>query len=138
MLKLNVQHLINLTPHDINIYIEDGKIIKLKRQNISARVKKESFIIGTMNDIPITTTHYYQVENLPDYKENILYIVSKIVYETALNQGRTTIDLFLANDLIRDDKGNVTGCRSISKPSLNEVIKEKIFLENLVNNYIKY
>ncbi len=117
--------IVNLTPHALN-FPEQG--IEIKPEPTPARVSvkiEEDLSLGALYvtdeiDIPVTKNTYGEVENLPSAKCRIewdkdnfthIYIVSMMVCE-ALPDRR---DLFVVNELIRDDKGIIVGAKSIAR-----------------------
>lgn len=103
--------IINLTPHVINI-ITDSENIIIEPSGTIARCKASNQIIGSLNtNIPVTKTVFGAVENLPEQQECIIYIVSMLVAQSEKHRN----DLYFPNDVVRDDKGNIIGCRSLSQ-----------------------
>ena len=95
----------NLTPHQIKIigdktYPPDGVVARCKATTKSA---------GEIAGIPITRTVMGEVEGLPHQKKDTILIVSRIIAE-ALPQRD---DLFIPNETVRDEKGQIIGCRSL-------------------------
>ena len=112
-----MEHIIvNLTPHNVNIVLDDGRVITIERSGMVARCAQQTQKVNEINYsnanaiIPITQTTYGEVVDLPEPKENVYYIVSRLVMSAAV--GRT--DLLCPNGLVRDDNGNVIGCESLS------------------------
>jgi hypothetical protein len=96
--------IINLTPHAIVLpdrTIEPGGMI--------ARCKEFSVGAGTINDIEIIRRRYGNVENLPEAKPDTWYIVSLLVKQVLPERK----DLLSPGDLIRDEKGNIIGCKNL-------------------------
>lgn len=102
---------INLTPHPINILDENNKIIKTYPSKGIARVytirTRKRF---TIEDIPVWTKEFGEVNDLPIYSFGIFYIVSQIV-KSALP---LRDDLLVPDDIIRDNVGTIIGCKSFS------------------------
>lgn len=89
---------VNLTPHTINL---------------GDKVISPSGVIARIEEIPIRKNRYMigQIKNLPDQKENHIYIVSKpVAMFTAHRQ-----DVFFPDKLNRDQNGNVIGCESLGQ-----------------------
>lgn len=106
--------LINLTPHEINIIkfnsTECLKTISTNVQGIIARCKVETKLIDDINYIPIYETKLSEVENLPEQKNDVMYIVSRAVANKSDRD-----DLLIPNQVVRDHKGKILGCRSLAK-----------------------
>ena len=105
--------IINLTPHDVNIVL-DGRVITIERSGKIARCEQQTQKVNELNYsntiIPITQTSYGEVVDLPEPKENVYYIVSRLVMSAV--SGRS--DLLVPNGLVRDDNGNIIGCESLA------------------------
>ena len=104
--------IINLTPHSIN-FVDDGgnQTMAIEPSGLIARVTTETVVIGNIAGIPITTVKYGEVENLPEEKEDTIYIVSSIVAQRCKHR----CDVFIPNDSVRDEKGRIIGCKSLAR-----------------------
>ena len=100
--------LINLTPHPINI-VKDGEIVKTIPSNGIARLSQSLTQIGTYEDIPLFKITFGNGENIPEPDGN-LYIVSSIVKSAYPDRD----DLVVPAELVRDDNGNIIGCKGFS------------------------
>lgn len=100
--------IINLTPHAINI-LADGGTITIPPSGTIARCGEASEPAGEINGIPLVTKTYTEVTGLPDEAPGVYYIVSAMVRQ-ALPDRR---DLLSPGDLVRDENGNVIGCRNL-------------------------
>lgn len=98
------QHLVNLTPHLVNI----GDI-ELPTSGVVARVKVEHQPAGTHADVPLVVGSYGDVSNLPEAMEGVLYVVSAAV-RTALPHRK---DLASPAHLVRDEEGRIIGCQAL-------------------------
>lgn len=108
-LEMNI---INKTPHALSIMNDEGKVIKVfeKSDNpvrLSTAVITDEPICG----ITTTKTQFGEVQNLPDFEEGVYYIVSQLV-KSALPDRR---DLLVPAELVRDENGNIIGCRSLGR-----------------------
>jgi len=103
--------LINLTPHVINLHRADGGVMSVHPSGEVARVSQERTQIGWVRNVPIVTTKPGRVTGLPAFEadEDAGYIVSAMVRLALPNR----IDLFSPADLVRDEAGNVIGCRAL-------------------------
>lgn len=73
---------VNCTPHNIKIVDEknhDKIILELPPSGISPRVNSEIVETKTIDGIPFTKMDYSEVSNLPEEKQNTMFIVSKMV-----------------------------------------------------------
>ena len=107
-------NIINLTPHAITFVVEDNKII-FEPSGVIARVSSKTQTVCSKEfywiKIPVTTTVFGEVENLPKPKENTIFIVSSLVAGRVPDRD----DVFIPNESIRDDKGRIIGCLSLGK-----------------------
>ena len=60
--------------------------------------------------IPISSSSYGEVVDLPAPQVGVYYIVSRLVMSACPNRQ----DLLVPNDLVRDEAGRVIGCRSLA------------------------
>lgn len=100
-------NIINCTPHEVNIV--NGPTIP--PSGIIARVTATTVTIGEVDGIPVTTTAFGQVENLPEPEEGTIYIVSSLVAQRCRDRN----DVFIPNESVRDENGRIIGCRSLGR-----------------------
>lgn len=109
--------IINLTPHDIVIVCGDKKVVleratgEIPRCSVNRREVEKVEINGL--EIPITQVEFGEVENLPEPKDNVFYIVSRAIAEALPNR----TDLLIPDDTIRDEQGRIVGCKSLCRVS---------------------
>lgn len=106
---------VNCTPHAVNIKCEDGSTLTVNPSGNSARVAeiiKPVSIPGVENiKVVKTTFDTSKIYELPEPKEGVLYIVSRITLD-ALNGIRN--DLVSPGKLLRDENGNIVGCDGLT------------------------
>jgi len=104
-------NLINMTPHPIHIVGADNQVlVTIPKGDSLIRLKANTIDAGfTVNDIPITKTEYSEPIGLPEYHLGTFYIVSQLV-KSALPDRE---DLLVPADVVRDNDGNIIGCRSL-------------------------
>lgn len=115
---MNAKRLINLTPHAVGIYGDEGWITDVPASGTLARVaeQREScppIQIGTdISGLYISASRatYGAVTGLPEPDGETIYIVSALVL--AQCAGRT--DVYAPGPAIRDDAGRVIGCAGLS------------------------
>jgi len=102
--------IINTTPHNVNICDTNNKVVQtfLKSDN-PIRLNSTSNQIGDVNGIPVNSVTFGSAD-LPAFQEGIYYIVSALVKNAFLNRP----DLLVPHDVVRDEDGNIIGCRSFS------------------------
>ena len=104
--------LVNLTPHPIHIYIRDQRIASIEPSGTVARAEVERVGFGHISfggrGVPIYRSVFWDVQNLPDPEEGTRCIVSRIVAEAC----RDRTDLLIVDDTVRDEHGQIIGCRA--------------------------
>ena len=101
--------ILNYTPHEINLILKNGREIKFPSIG-EARCKQTQSIFKYIGEIPIAFITVGEVEGLPDRKENVYYIVSRVVMQNCPNRR----DLLVPNEIIRDETGKIIGCKSLA------------------------
>lgn len=96
--------IMNLTPHAVNV---GG--ITLPPSGSIARVSVTLAQAGEFSGIPLVRGTYGEVTGLPDQQDGVLLVVSAMV-RAALPERK---DLASPAMLVRDDKGNITGCEAL-------------------------
>lgn len=103
-------NIINLTPHDVNLLLEDDVIV-FKSKGI-ARVQQKEIIDECFDRVPIYKNKYGEVEGLPEEKDGVYYIVSFVV-ANALKDKRN--DLLIVTKTERNEKGQIIGCYGFAR-----------------------
>ena len=66
--------------------------------------------MNTINGVSITETTFGKTTDLPEKVEGVYLIVSRMILEA--NKDRD--DLLVPNELVRDETGNIVGCKSLA------------------------
>lgn len=104
--------LVNLTPHKINIYGEDKKLIlSVGPENVSAQCSQKKEICGYVGEIPVYRMSFGPVFDIPVPKKDTVYIVSSSVAAAAVER----VDVYCPGSAVRDEKGRVIGCIGLSR-----------------------
>ncbi len=99
---------VNLTPHEVTVVDEHARVIRSWRgSNDPARVEAVRVHLKEVEGVPLLSEKRTRAR-LPEPVEGVWFIVSSVV--SAAHPERR--DLLVPSDLVRDDKGVVTGCRS--------------------------
>lgn len=111
----------NCTPHDVVILNEKDEVIVTYPPTgilprLKADVRPEGVIQDNSNLIPFTVTYLGETQDLPDFDPNVMLIVSRLVADA--NPDRE--DLVFPNEVVRNDKGQIIGCRSLSALPLQD------------------
>ena len=108
---LNMDRIINCTPHVINVLTEEG-IIDFPTSGIVPRVSVTRTQVGTINNIPVYGTVLGEIENLHEPVEGIIRIVSMMIAEHPSVKYRD--DLIYPGELVRDESGKPIGCKGFT------------------------
>ena len=102
---------VNKTPHAVHIIDENGQVVKTyEKGDRQIRLAVKTIQDARLADgTPTSKTIFGEPEGLPDFKEGTFYIVSQLV-KSALPK-RT--DLLVPAEVVRDEKGNIIGCKSL-------------------------
>ncbi|MFZ9363708.1 MAG: hypothetical protein ACO25T_08775 [Arenimonas sp.] len=102
----------NLTPHAVRVVLDKGRTQTFDPSGTVARVTTASRTVADLGGIPCDTTVYFGIDGLPPVKPGVAYIASAMVAQRAWSDGR--YDVVHPGDLLRDDAGNVIGCRNFT------------------------
>ena len=102
---------VNLTPHAVNFVLDDDKTFTVMPSGSVARLTVSTKTISNIDGVPVTTSVFGDVENLPEPKDDTIFIVSSLVASRVPE--RSGIDVFIPNEAVRDDSGRIVGCRSL-------------------------
>lgn len=109
---------INLTPHEITVFIDSNNTLKIPPSGTIARVEQKEIQVGSVNGIPIYKTVYGEVVGLPAPQENTIYIVSLLVLQALQAHGVSRDDVVAPNTAptpvgaVRDATGKIIGVKS--------------------------
>lgn len=112
--------IVNLCPHEIDLKLPDGIEVVLPAAGVPARVlvtrgEPEELKLQQNGDAPVairvSSSCYGEVAGLPGPREGTRYVVSYPVAYACLDRG----DLLVPDDLIRDDRGTVVACQSLTR-----------------------
>lgn len=99
---------VNLTSHDIVIFLGDGTTCTVLPSGIVARTTMESEVVAIVNGVQITKDKYGEVFDLPEPQDGVLYIASHIVCKAAHRS-----DVICPGAKIFDKDKNEIGCRGL-------------------------
>jgi hypothetical protein len=99
---------VNLTPHEVKVVDQYARVIRSWRGSADpARVEAVRVPLREVEGVPLLAEERTRAR-LPEPCEGVWFIVSSVV-SSAHPERR---DLLVPSDLVRDDKGVVTACRS--------------------------
>lgn len=101
--------IINLTPHEVIIRNKNMERVSFPPAENPARCSERTWWAGDFDGFECVLKEYRNVENLPEPKEGVLYIVSKMVRDACPDRP----DLANPADLVRDDDGNIEFASSL-------------------------
>ncbi len=103
--------IINLTPNIVNILDENLNILKtFEKSEKPIRFFECRRLIEFINEeIPLYDFSYISPIELPEQKEGVYYIVSRMVAEAFRRP-----DFLFPDDFVCDENGNIIGCKFFS------------------------
>lgn len=103
---------INCTPHPINLLdVADNLVMALPKGDVIPRLAQSTKIVDVVSGVSITETQFGATQDLPEPNGENLYIVSRLVLSANPNRN----DLVVPNELVRDENGNIIGCKSLAR-----------------------
>lgn len=97
---------INLTPHTVNILLDNGDKITIPASGTIARVCMDWVKVDDIDGIPVFRTVFSKdIPDLPALADDTLFVVSTLVAQAAVGRD----DLVVPANLIRDDNGVIIG-----------------------------
>lgn len=111
--KAGVVKIVNLTPHVLNLFTENGEQIVVPTSGTIARVSVKQFIADRINGLPVYEEKIGEVEGLPAPEEGVVYVVSRVV-AAALKGSRP--DVLVPGALRRDpaNPGTIIGATGLA------------------------
>lgn len=106
--------IMNCTPHTVNFVNDADEVIRsIEPSGILPRVSSSINLIGDIDGIPDEETVYGEVTDLPEKQDGVILIVSAMVASRLPDRD----DLRVPGRQVRNDRGQVIGCRSLSNPN---------------------
>jgi len=112
--KYKFDTFVNLTPHDVTVvsgvfakkYLRDGTV---------ARVTETVTLAFSIDDCDINDVVFGDVIGLPAPVKGVWFIVSAMVKEAVKKSGSGRNDCVSPGNLIRDENGEVIGCKGFAR-----------------------
>ena len=105
----------NFTPHNVVIVMNETTKIVIPSDGI-ARVTETKTVAPSIDVdgviIETFVSSFGEVENLPPQEDGIMVIVSAMAADAAKDRN----DLLVPGELVRDNDGNIIGCKSLRRP----------------------
>ena len=104
--------IINKTPHPVNIVNDENNLIHtFPKAEQLIRLKMVTVAVDSIGGIPTTITRFGEPEGLPNQQEGVFYIVSQLVKNALPKRD----DLLVPAEVVRDNQGNIVGCKSLGR-----------------------
>lgn len=104
--------LINLTPHPIRLLDADGNLVReIPPSGKVLRLAEQVEPVGTLDGVPVVSKQFLIPNGgrLPPLRSGTFYIVSLPVAQLLRLH-----EFLVPDDLVRDEHGNVIGCRRLA------------------------
>ena len=107
---------VNMTIHQVNLFDENGKTIQIFESEGNIRLVEKRVLIEKIDGISIFQKEYSR-GSIPTRKNGKIFIVSSIVALAFKDRE----DFIVPDELIRDEKGRIKGCKSFATFSNKEI-----------------
>lgn len=135
----------NFTPHKINLFSGDGKILMTFESEGLARAEQKSITVDWIEigdkTVPVKKMTFGEVEGLPETAaDDEYFIVSSITAQAAVATKHPLLDrMLVVADPVRDENGQIIGCKAFSSFSPITELDEIVSMANRLNDeYNKY
>lgn len=109
--NLNDIHVLNCTPHTLNIYNHEGEEIQtVSPSGIVLRVELAYETTAYMNGFPIQNAKVLSIDPLPAQRDGQIIVASGMYRAYVLRS-----DVYQLGNLMRDEEGRVIGCVGLSR-----------------------
>ncbi len=108
--------IVNLTPHALNLMPEgpDGPTVTIPPSGQVARCATSRVHVDVVTvdgvAIPVSHTQFGEVTGLPDPQPDTIFVVSALVAQAVPDRP----DVFIVDDVVRDDQGRIIGARALA------------------------
>lgn len=103
--------IINLTPHAITFLDGNNSVLAtIEPSGTIARASQTRDRVSEVNGIPVNQCSYGAVTGLPDPQDGTIYLVSALTAQACRNRS----DVFIVDDAVRNESGQIIGCRAIA------------------------
>ena len=104
----------NFTPHNVVIVMNESTIVipsdgiarVTEAKTVTPSIDVDGVIVETFK------SSFGEVENLPPQEDGVMVIVSAMAASAAKDRN----DLLVPGELVRDNDGNIIGCKSLRRP----------------------
>ena len=104
--------IVNLTPHQLMVFDAAGEslLATIEPTAPAARCSTKSETAGQVNGLPLFTTSYGEVADLPEQQADTMLVVSLVVRQACPDRK----DLASPGELLRDANGQPRGCKGLA------------------------
>jgi hypothetical protein len=109
-------NIVNLTPHALNLMPEgpDGPVVTIPPSGLVARCAVDRVQVDTVTvdgiSVPVNQTWFGEVSDLPEPQPDTIFVVSTLVAQAVPDYQ----DVFIVDDVVRDEQGRIIGCRALA------------------------
>ena len=96
----------NCTPHEVALLLPD-RVVRFVPATVPIRLAQKVVHLST----PFSLTEFGEPIGLPKQQPGIFLIVSQLVKNICVDR----TDLIVPTEIVRDEKGNIIGCKSFGK-----------------------
>lgn len=111
-------NIVNLTKTDITLICgEDNStniVIKASESPVNIETI-EQVIENNKLPVPLVNHKFGEIENLPEIKENTIYIVSSIAAQAIKEKYPERTDILILSGYVRDENGKIIGATKLAK-----------------------
>jgi len=107
---------VNLCGHEIVVITKAGRTVVIAKGTgtpcrvATSRVPMPSIGLDDGDEIETSSPNFGDVTGLPDREADVTYLVSGVVAARVQNRP----DVYSPGELLRDDKGQPTGCKGLT------------------------
>lgn len=124
-------HFVNLTPHDINVILDDGSVKTIQKSGKVARCAQTRDEFAVVDGVRLSHTSFGDVFDLPDQEDGTVFIVSAMVRNAVCNRS----DVASPGDLVRDANGVVIGCNGLDCNKVDALVERQAMRRELIQMF---
>lgn len=122
-----MKKIVNLTPHTITVLNEKNEVsCEFPSQGVARAAQSREKVTDILG-IPVNKTVFGEVQDLPEPEEDTIYIVSALTAQAAPDR----TDLYIVDDLVRDEAGRIIGCRALAQINEDDDSGMNLIVESL-------
>lgn len=114
-LQKRIQRIVNLTRHDLNLYLVDGEpplhIPKAGTTRVGINRMIVEQLMFNRYMIGVNETTFYSGSQLPKPQEGTIYVISSLSAKV-MTEDRD--DVYIPDEPVKNERGKVIGCKSLA------------------------